>query len=132
MRGEAVRGCSIGVVALGSVLRIVQRKREASAMPLTPTFPDAICDIDVVSFLMFDEDSLVRVDVQRAVLQRFTPLRSDEAHLAVFDAHRCAIEKVASEKFDEGDFGSFPNCRVVPIGPADLPRIAHSRTELAA
>ena len=45
-------------------------------MPLTPTFPDAICDTDVITFLMFDEDSIVRVDVQRSVLQRVTPSRS--------------------------------------------------------
>jgi hypothetical protein len=109
---------------LGSVLGVVQRKREASTMPLTPSFPDAICDTDVITFLMFDGDSLVRVDVQRAVLQRVTPSRSDAAHLAMFDAHREAIEKVASDKFDEGDFRSFPNCRVVPIGLADLPRLS--------
>jgi hypothetical protein len=112
------------VIWLGSVHLAVQRKREASIMPLTPTFPDAICDTDVITFLMFDEDSLVRVDVQRSVLQRVTPSRSDAAHLAVFDAHRDAIEKVASEKFDEGNFNTFPNCRVVPIGLADLPRLA--------
>ncbi len=101
-------------------------------MPLTPTFPDAICDTDVITFLMLDGDSsLVRVDVQRALLQRVTPSRSDAAHLAVFGAHRDVIEKVASEKFDEGDFRSFPNCRVVPIGPADLPRLAISRAMAA-
>ncbi len=100
-------------------------------MPLTPSFPDAICDSDVIAFLMFDKDSLVRVDVQRALLQRVTPSRSDAAHLAVFEAHREAIEKVASDKFDEGDFNSFPNCRVVPIGLADLPRLAISRAMAA-
>jgi hypothetical protein len=106
------------------VLAFPQREREVLAMPLTPTFPDPICDIDTISFLMLDGDSLVRVDVQRALLERVAPSRSDAAHLSAFDTHRCTIEKVASAKFDEGDFRSFANCRVVPIGPGDLPRFA--------
>ena len=91
-------------------------------MPLTPTTPDAICDRDDISFVMLDGDSFVRVDVQRALLERITSRRSDSEHLAAFDAHRRAIEQIASTKFDQGDFRSFANSCVVRIVPADLPR----------
>ena len=93
-------------------------------MPLTSTSPDPICDADTISFLMLDGDSFVRVDVHRTLLQRVASSRSDAGHLTAFGTHRFAIEKVASAKYDEGDFRSFANCRVVPIGPADLPRLA--------
>ena len=91
-------------------------------MPLTPTTPDAVCDRDDISFVMLDGDSFVRVDVQRALLERITSRRSDAEHLAAFDAHRNEIEQIASAKYDRGDFCSFANSRVVPIVPADLPR----------
>jgi|SoiMethySBSTD1v2_1073268.scaffolds.fasta_scaffold4265684_1 hypothetical protein len=95
-------------------------------MPLTPTSPDAICDAGTISFLMLDGDSFVRIDVQQSLLQRVTASRSDAAYLTAFGAHRKAIERIASAKYDEGDFCSFANCRVVPIGPADLSRYAQS------
>jgi uncharacterized protein DUF1488 len=92
-------------------------------MPLTPTTPDAVCDSGTISFLMLDGESFVRVDVHQTLLQPLAPARSDAmAYLTAFDAHRRAIEKIASAKYDEGDFCSFANCRVVPVGPADLAR----------
>ena len=91
-------------------------------MPLTPTTPDAICDVDAISFVMLDGDSFVRVDVHRTLLEQITSRCTDQEHLAAFDEHRSAIEQIASEKYDEGDFRSFANSRVVPIGPADLAR----------
>ena len=57
-------------------------------MPLTPTTPDAICDRDAVSFIMLDGDYFVRIDVQRALLQRMTSRHSDCDHLAAVDQHR--------------------------------------------
>lgn len=93
-------------------------------MPLTPTTPDAICEADTVSFLMLDGESFVRIDVHRGLLERITPSRTHRAYLAAFDAHRSAIERMASAKYDQGDFRSFANSRVVPIGPADLGRYA--------
>jgi hypothetical protein len=94
---------------------------DAKPMPLTPTTPDAICDRDAVSFVMLDGDSFVRVDVHRALLQRMTSRHSDSEHLAAFGAHRSAIERIASAKFDQGEFRSFANSRVVHIVPSDLP-----------
>jgi hypothetical protein len=89
-------------------------------MPLIPTTPDAICDPDAVSFVMLDGDNFVRIDVHRTLLERITSRYSDSEHLAAFDAHRGEIEQIASAKFDQGDFRSFANSCVVPIGPADL------------
>ena len=89
-------------------------------MPLTPTTPDAICDRDAVSFVMLDGESFVRIDVQRALLERLTSRCSASAQMAAFDQHRRDIERIASEKYDRGDFRSFANSRVVPIVPADL------------
>jgi hypothetical protein len=91
-------------------------------MPLTPTTPDAICDIDAISFVMLDGDSFVRVDVQRTLLEHLTHRYTDQEHLAAFDEHRAAIEQIASAKYDQGDFRSFANSRVVPIATADLIR----------
>ena len=90
-------------------------------MPLTPTTPDAICDRDAISFVMLDGDSFVRVEVQRALLQRMTSRHSDYDHLAAVDKLREILERIASEKYDRGDFRSFANSRVVPIRSADLP-----------
>jgi len=91
-------------------------------MPLTPTTPDPICDRDAISFVMLDGDNFVRIDVHRAVFQRMTPRSSDSAQLAAFDEHRTAIEQIASEKYDQGDFSRFANSRVVPIVPDDMRR----------
>ncbi|HJU33181.1 MAG TPA: DUF1488 family protein [Hyphomicrobiaceae bacterium] len=93
-------------------------------MPLTATTPDAICDRDAISFVMLDGDSFVRVDVPRSVLDRMTSLRSQEAQLAAFNERRPAIERIASAKYDAGDFCGFANSRVVPIAPDDLLRLA--------
>jgi hypothetical protein len=90
-------------------------------MPLTPTTPDAICDRDAISFVMLDGDSFVRVDVQRALLERITSRCSAAAQMAAFDQHRRDIERIASAKYDRGDFSSFANSCVVPIVSADLP-----------
>ena len=89
-------------------------------MPLTPTTPDALSDRDTISFVMLDGDSFVRVDVQRTLLITITSRRSDRDHLAAFVERRSAIEQIASEKYDRGDFRSFANSRVVPIVTADL------------
>ncbi len=91
-------------------------------MPLTPTTPDPICDRDAVSFVMLDGEGFVRVDVDRTFLERMTSRRSDSEHVVAVGQHRNAIERIASEKYDRGDFHSFANSRVVPIGSADLPR----------
>ena len=91
-------------------------------MPLTLTTPDPICDRDAVSFVMLDGEGFVRVDVDRTLLARMTSRRSDCEHLAAVGQHRNAIERIASEKYDRGDFHSFANSRVVPIGSADLAR----------
>ena len=96
-------------------------------MPLTPTTPGPICEPDSISFVMLDGESFVRVDVSRALLERITARRSDAGHLAAFDEHRRAIEQIASAKYDQGDFRSFANGRVVPIGPADLLRYGRER-----
>jgi hypothetical protein len=90
-------------------------------MPLTPTTPDAICDRDAVSFVMLDGESFVRVDVERELLMRITSRRSAADHLAAVGQHRVALERIASDKYDRGDFRSFANSCVVPIGPTDLP-----------
>jgi hypothetical protein len=90
-------------------------------MPLTPTTPDAICDVDAISFVMLDGDSFVRVDVPRTLLQQMTSRCSAAQHLAAVDEHRSAIEQIASAKYDQGDFRSFANSRVVHIASADLP-----------
>jgi hypothetical protein len=91
-------------------------------MPLTPTPPDAICDVDAISFVMLDGDSFVRVDIHRTLLQQITSRCTDQEHLAAFEEHRDVIERIASEKYDRGEFRSFANSRVVPIGTADLAR----------
>ena len=91
-------------------------------MPLTPTTPDAICDVDAVSFVMLDGDSFVRVDVQRALLERLTSRCSKAEHLAAFHEHKSAIEQIASAKYDQGDFRNFANSRVVPIAASDMLR----------
>jgi len=96
-------------------------------MPLTPTTPDAVCDSGTISFLMLDGESFVRVDVHQTLLRPIAPARSDADYLTAFDAHRRAIEKIASAKYDEGDFCSFANFRVVPVGPADLARYAQGQ-----
>jgi hypothetical protein len=93
-------------------------------MPLIATTPDAICDRDAISFVMLDGESFVRVDVPRRVLDRLTSMRSREAQLAFFNERRPAIERIASEKYDAGEFCGFANSRVVPIMPADLLRLA--------
>src|SRR6185312_10394935 len=89
-------------------------------MPLTPTTPDAICDRDAISFVMLDGDSFVRIDVHRALLERMTSRCSASAQMAAFGEHRGVIERIASAKYDRGDFSSFANSRVVPIVPDDL------------
>jgi hypothetical protein len=99
---------------------------EPPAMPLTATTPDPISDRDAISFVMLDGESFVRVDVHRAVLDRMTSLRSETAQLAVFNDNRIAIERIASAKYDEGDFCGFANSRVVPIVPRDLLRFSAS------
>lgn len=93
-------------------------------MPLTSTTPGPVCESDSISFVMLDGESFVRVDVARALLERMTIRRTDAGHLAAFDEHRRAIERIASAKYDRGDYRSFANSRVVPIGPADLLRYA--------
>ena len=99
-------------------------------MPLTPTTPETICDRDAFCFVMLDGDSFVRVDVHRSLLERITFRRSESAHLAAFEEHRGAIERIASAKYDRGDYRSFANSRVVPIGPDDLHGLADSETAL--
>jgi hypothetical protein len=89
-------------------------------MPLTPTTPAAICDRDAISFVMLDGDSFVRVDVPRTLLEQITFRNTDSAHMAAFEERRCAIEQIASAKYDQGNFRSFANSCVVPIVPADL------------
>jgi hypothetical protein len=101
-------------------------------MPLTPTTPDAICEADIISFMMMDGDSFVRVDVHRTVLEGVTSRRSPTGYLAAFDEHRGAIEQIASTKYDDGDFRSFANSCVVPIRTADLGRYAGDTSLQAA
>lgn len=93
-------------------------------MPLTPTTPGPVCDTDTISFVMLDKGSFVRVDVARSLLARMTLRRSDAGLLAAFVEHRRALENIASAMYDRGDFRSFANSRVVPIGPADFLRYA--------
>ena len=109
------------MLALCNVV-VFQEEQRGPPMPLTPTTPDAICDVDAISFVMLDGDSFVRVDVHRTLLEQITSRCTDQEHLAAFDEHRGAIEQIASEKYDEGDFRSFANSRVVPIGTADFAR----------
>ena len=91
-------------------------------MPLTRTTPDAICDRDAISFVMLDGDNFVRVDVHRTLLERITSRYTASEHLAALGEHRSALERIASEKYDQGEFCSFANSRVVPIAAADLLR----------
>lgn len=93
-------------------------------MPLTPTTPDPICDRDSVSFVMLDGENFVRVDVERELLLRMTLRRSAVDHLAAVGEHRLVLEQIASDKYDRGDYRSFANSCVVPIGTSDLPRQA--------
>jgi hypothetical protein len=89
-------------------------------MPLSPTTPGPVCEQDAISFVMLDGESFVRVDVARSLLARMTMRLSDAGHLEAFGQHRKAIELIASAKYDRGDYRSFANSRVVPIGPADV------------
>lgn len=93
-------------------------------MPLSSTTPGPVCELDTISFVMLDGESFVRVDVARSLLEYVTVRRSDAGHLEAFGHYRKAIERIASAKYDRGDYRSFANSRVVPIGPADVQRYA--------
>jgi hypothetical protein len=95
-----------------------------ASMPLTPTTHAAIDAFEDISFLMADGERIVRVDVHRGLLAGIAKSlrRSREGYMAAFEEHRDSIERLASAKYDEGDFRSYANSYVVPIRLADWAR----------
>jgi Protein of unknown function (DUF1488) len=90
-------------------------------MPLMPTTHAAIDAFEEISFLMVDGERVVRVDVHRALLAGISksPRRSPKSYLAALEEHRNSIEQIASAKYDDGDYHSYANSTVVPVGMAD-------------
>jgi hypothetical protein len=93
-------------------------------MPLTPTTHEVLASFEDISFVMLDGERTVRVDVPRNLLMAIA--RSGRGSAvgckAVFETHRGDIERVASAKYDAGNFHSYANGCVVPVRPDDWAR----------
>jgi hypothetical protein len=102
--------------------RIAPDDREGrAAMPLASTTHEAMGDVEDISITMMDGEFAVRVEVQRKLLVALASLgRSSPAQqLATLQAHREQVERVASAKYDHGDFHRYANGAVVRVTPAD-------------
>lgn len=73
---------------------------------------------------MQDGDEQVRVDVRDELLTFIQSPRpsSPRDYLAVFDKFRDELERIATTKYDQGDFGTYANGRVVTVTWTDWKR----------
>ena len=93
-------------------------------MPLASTTREAIGDLEDISITMMDGELAVRVEVQRRLLVALgSPGRTSPVQqLTTLEAHRPQVERVASAKFDQGEYHRYANGAVVRVTPADWDR----------
>jgi len=83
-----------------------------------------------ISFRMQDGEKPVRVDVRDELLKSMQSPRpsSPEGYLPAFDKYRDQLERIASAKYDLGDYATYANSCVVAITGADWER--HRRAKV--
>jgi hypothetical protein len=93
-------------------------------MPLASTTHRAIGDREDISLTMMDGENTVRVDVQRNLLVAIGTLvhNAPAQQLAILEKHRDQVERVASAKYDQGDYHRYANGSVVCITFTDWER----------
>jgi hypothetical protein len=93
-------------------------------MPLASLSHAPSAGFGEISFRMQDGEKPVRVDVrdELLMLMRIPRPRSPGGYLPAFDKYRDQLERIASAKYDQGNFASYANGCVVAITCADWER----------
>jgi hypothetical protein len=101
-------------------------------MPLAATTHEAMADLEDISITMMDGEFAVRVEVHRTLLVALagSGQNSPARQLAILEAHRDQVERVASAKYDQGEYRRYANGAVVRITPTDWER--HKRASRAS
>ena len=93
-------------------------------MPLASTTQEALGALEDICFTMTDGEAAVRVEVQRDLLVAIggQGQNSPALQLTILEEHRAQVERVASAKYDEGNYQRYANGCVVRITRADWGR----------
>jgi|SRR6185369_345088 uncharacterized protein DUF1488 len=93
-------------------------------MPLASLSHAPSAGFGEISFQMQDGERPVRVDVPDELLKSIQSPRpsAPDGYLPAFDKYREQLERIASAKYDVGDYANYANSCVVAIRWADWER----------
>jgi Protein of unknown function (DUF1488) len=93
-------------------------------MPLASTTHEALGALEDICFTMTDGEAAVRVEVRRDLLVAVggRGQNSPALQLTILEEHRAQVERVASDKYDDGNYQRYANGSVIRITRADWER----------
>jgi hypothetical protein len=102
--------------------------RGGVAMPLAATTQEALGALEDICLIMTDGEAAVRVEVQRQLLVAIGGRGQNSPALqwTILEEHRAQVERVASDKYDDGNYQRYANGSVVRITRADWERYKHA------